>query len=353
MRQARTKSNSHCRWLLAACLLVVPAAANAGTVRGDDYQRAVQQAIASLENLQEINEHESPAYYQERFDQTVKTIHETLPEQQSVQSSEEICEVDNDWLHKGLEDCKSLTPEKRAARIAQLTERLRALAQRVAYPQKPPEEKDSKVYTKGKLESILARPEYATEARGPNALTRLVQDFIRWLQRWLPTSFGLKPGGGQGMTIVAEVLVVIVALLVVVYVAKILLGRVGEKRRKRVPKKRKARIVLGEQLQPDDTSTDLLAEAEALARQGQLRIAIRKAYIALLVELGDRRVITLAQHKTNRDYLNSVKNIPVLHSTMRGLTDSFERHWYGFAEATENDWSNFRLHYQQALQAQN
>ena len=94
----------------------------------------------------------------------------------------------------------------------------------------------------------------------------------------------------------------------------------------------------------------MLSEAEALARKGELRAAIRKGYIALLVELGDRNLITLAQHKTNRDYLNSVKNIPLLHSTMRGLTDSFEFHWYGFAPATENDWANFRSRYHKALQ---
>jgi hypothetical protein len=38
---------------------------------------------------------------------------------------------------------------------------------------------------------------------------------------------------------------------------------------------------------------------------------------------------------------------------MRGLTDAFERHWYGFAEATENDWRNFRSRYQAALEKPN
>jgi hypothetical protein len=163
----------------------------------------------------------------------------------------------------------------------------------------------------------------------------------------------IAPGRASWMSVVADVVVVIVALLVVFYVGKILFKRFSGKRLKRAPKKRKARIVLGEQLKPEDTSTDLLAEAEALARQGELRAAIRKAYIALLVELGDRKLITLAQHKTNRDYLNSVRTIPMLHSTMRGLTDSFERHWYGFDEATENDWLNFRSRYKAALQTQN
>jgi len=50
----------------------------------------------------------------------------------------------------------------------------------------------------------------------------------------------------------------------------------------------------------------------------------------------------LAQHKTNRDYLKSVSNLPVLHSYMSGMTDSFERHWYGLAKATNDDWQHFR-----------
>jgi hypothetical protein len=149
-----------------------------------------------------------------------------------------------------------------------------------------------------------------------------------------------------------QVVVVVIALLVLFYVAKILFSRLRGTRRKREPKKRKARIVLGERLEPEDTATDLLSEAEALARRGDLRGAIRKAYIALLVELADRKMISLAQHKTNRDYLNSVRNVPLLHSRMRGLTDSFERHWYGFADATQNDWESFRTSYRAALQTQ-
>ena len=107
---------------------------------------------------------------------------------------------------------------------------------------------------------------------------------------------------------------------------------------------------MGERLEPDATATDLLSEAEALARQGDLRAAIRKAYIALLVELGDRKLISLAHHKTNRDYLNSLRSLPQLHSRMRGLTDSFERHWYGFVAATPNDWQDFRAGYLAALE---
>jgi hypothetical protein len=353
MLQDRTKISSHFRWLLTALLLIVPATAGADTLRSEDYQSELKRAIGALESLQEIIEEETPHSYQDQFNQTVATVREALPEKQSVQASNEVCEVDNAWLHASLEEFKTLTAEEREVRLEQLIDRLKAIEQRVAYQRRPPNENDNKVYTKGKLESILSRPEYATEERGPNALTRLLQEFIRWISQFLPGPIRPAPGGSNWMTIVAQVVVLIVALLVVLYVVRILFRRFGGKRLKRAPKKRKARIVLGEQLKPDDTSSDLLAEAEALARRGELRAAIRKAYIAMLVELGDRKVIALAQHKTNRDYLNSVRGIPVLHSTMRGLTESFERHWYGFSEATHEDWLNFRTGYKAALQNQN
>ena len=115
--------------------------------------------------------------------------------------------------------------------------------------------------------------------------------------------------------------------------------------RRKKKAKREARIVLGERLEPDQTAADLLTQAEALARGGDLRAAIRKAYIALLCELGDRKIVSLAQHKTNRDYLNSIRDKTNLYTSMRKLTLSFELHWYGFVPAAENDWNDFRNGY--------
>ena len=106
---------------------------------------------------------------------------------------------------------------------------------------------------------------------------------------------------------------------------------------------------MGERLEPDQSAIDLLTEAELLARRGELRAAIRKAYIALLLELGERKIIRLAQYKTNRDYLRAVREFEPLYGNVKQLTDSFERHWYGFASASEDDWVAFRIGYKQAL----
>lgn len=348
----RKERNRFFRLLLLALLVVVPFTVRADALSSEDYQNQLQRSIKALEDLQKTDEEEHTEYYQNQLDQTINTVAEALPEHEEVKASDDVCHVDNSWLTVALKDLKASTPEQRATRLPQLIERLKAIEERVAYEQRPATPADAKTRSKEKLDSILARPEYASEIRGPNALTRLFQDFIRWIISLLPERIQTRPGGAGWVTTLAQGLVIVVAALVIFYVLRILLVKFRRPGKRRATKKREARIVLGERLEPEETATDLLSEAEAFARRGDIRAAIRKAYIALLVELGDRKVITLAQHKTNRDYLNAVRTIPLLHPTMHTLTESFERHWYGFADATEIDWQNFRARYQAALQTQ-
>ena len=100
--------------------------------------------------------------------------------------------------------------------------------------------------------------------------------------------------------------------------------------------------MLGEQLAPDETAADLLTEAERLARAGDLRGAMRKAYIAVLCELGDRKILRLAPHKTNRDYLRALREHARLFQSVQPLTNAYERHWYGLTPASEADWNEFQ-----------
>jgi hypothetical protein len=150
-----------------------------------------------------------------------------------------------------------------------------------------------------------------------------------------------------------QIIVLALCLAVLAYVARLLW-----KRRRpgagSLKLKRKARVVLGERLEADQTASDLLADAERLARAGDLRSAIRKAYVALLCELGDRGVVRLAQHKTNRDYLNAVRLAapPGLYTELLPLTFDFEVHWYGLRDASETDWESFKTRCRRVLSRQ-
>jgi len=283
-------------------------------------------------------------------------LRDLLPPKETVEVSTGSLEVNNQWLHDALSEYEKTPPGRlRQERLSRIKDRLESLAVRLTEMEKATtvasEDKTSK---QARLQEILRRSEYQKKSQEKGALAKLWDRFVKWLNSLFPEAKPIEPGQGA-MTISkgAQIFVVLLALAVIAYVAwKLLpaLFRKGKRSRKRG--KREARIVLGETLEPDQTAGDLLADAEALARAGDLRAAIRKAYIALLCELGDRKIIRLAQHKTNRDYLSAVREMPPLHEEMRNLTRSFESHWYGFMPATETEWTNFRSGYHRALSAE-
>ena len=339
-----------CVVVLVAFLFVCPA--NVAAIPIAEYHQNLKDAISKLEKLVEVDKDWDQTDFENRLLQTIEDVRTILPVNQTIEVDGEVCNVDNSSLHKSLEDLKKLRAEEQFDKVDRITELLQAIEARITEREAAVERVQNKEQAKSKLESILSRPEYATEQRGPNALSRLIRDFFRWLENLFPKRRPVQPGQVDWFTLVAQILVIGLALAVLLYVVKILLTRFGRTRKTKKPRKKEARIVLGERLEPEATSTDLLSQAELLARNGDLRAAIRKGYIALLVELGDRKMISLAQHKTNRDYLNSVKSVPPLHATMRGLTDSFERHWYGFEQTTPDDWQHFRAGYLAALRAE-
>jgi hypothetical protein len=315
-----------------------------------EYQHKLKQAITALDTLAQIDEHESENDFKNRLLQTIDAVRVALPEHMTIAENGEVCEVDNSSLHKTLEDLKSLSIEDQFKKTNEAKQTLQALEVRIAERIAATAQIETKEQAKLRLAGILARPEYVTGPRRANALLRIIEDFVKWLRSLLPRPRMGSPGGLNWVVLLAEVLVIGVTAAVLLYVLIIWLRRFRRNRRPKRSKKKQVRIVLGERLEPEATSTDLLSQAEALARSGDVRGAIRKAYIALLVELGDRKLLSLAQHKTNRDYLNSVRTLPLLFTTMRGLTDIFERHWYGLEQATPDDWQDFRAGYLAALQ---
>ena len=208
---------------------------------------------------------------------------------------------------------------------------------------------------KQKLAEILRRQEYQKpEQKQESVFQRWLNEFLQWLESLFPKPSVPSQGfSGLGyLTVVLQVLLYVALLALLGFlVYKIVPLLFPKLRRARKPKKKKDRVILGEQLAEDATAVDLFAEAERLAREGNLRGAIRKGYIALLCDLSDRKVIGLARNKTNRDYLRDVRSRSALHPRMKAVTDSFERHWYGFQESADEDWAKFRDDYREAIRS--
>jgi hypothetical protein len=200
-----------------------------------------------------------------------------------------------------------------------------------------------------RLAAILHRSEYARAVKEESALSRLTRRLVEWILSLFGKRRQVSPGSANIMSLLAQIFVVTIALAALAYALRMLVPRFLGRRKGKKTSKPRARVVLGERLEPDQSAADLLAEAEALARAGDLRGAIRRGYIALLIELADRKILSLAQHKTNRDYLRAVREIKSLHRNMEALTNNFERHWYGVVPADESDWVAFRAGYKEAI----
>lgn len=327
--------------------------ARAGAATFADYRHRVSEAILVIDHLQAASDHEDPLS-QERVNGSVARIREDLPVKETVTLDSQSVVVDNTWLHEALQNYEKTNNSKlqRVEALARIKERLRALDERLDEVQRRKPAGSDKDSDKGRLAEILRRPDFNSPATPEDsALSRLWDRFLRWLVSLFPNFKPITPGGSRFISGLAQIIVVLACLGAIAFLIWKFGPRYLSNRRAKKKPKREARIVLGERLEPDQTSADLLAQAEMLARSGDLRAAIRKAYIALLCELGDRKVVSLAQHKTNRDYLNSVRNRTTLYNSMRKLTSSFELHWYGFQPAAESDWHEFRSGYQQALKA--
>lgn len=278
-----------------------------------------------------------------------------FPSSERIEWNGGAVETSNDWL---LEKARALEvettdPKNQLPVITEVREYLSAISFKLDELETTVASERTKDEDKRKLAEILRREEYQKpQAKNESLFQRWVKEFFEWLESLLPKSGPSAPiSSGVGiLTVIFQVLLYGGLLALLGFLAyKIVPAIFPKLRRIRKPKKKKERVILGERLADDVTAMDLLGEAERLAREGNLRGAIRKGYIAMLCELSDRKVIGLAHNKTNRDYLRDVRSRRELHPRMKVVTDTFERHWYGLQDSAEQDWMRFREDYNETI----
>ena len=292
----------------------------------------------------------------------LRRVRASLPVSEKVEWAGGAVEVDNNWLLRALDDYEQKRGANKSATyntLARLGESLRALDERLATAEAATTRAGDKEGEKARLATILRRPEYhAQDAARESALRRLWRRFTDWLDGLLPKPRNVSSTAADRFSFIARLFVYALALAALGFVlwryGGHLLRRGGELK---VTPERKARVVLGERLAAGQSSADLLTEAEALACAGDWRGAVRKAYLAVLCELGDRQVLRLAAHKTNLDYLRAVRELGTptaarLYGDLQPLVANYERHWYGLTAATDADWQTFRARCRAALRGE-
>ncbi len=308
----------------------------------------------TIEMLYPDAENMSAAEYLKFERETLSEIRKALPKNEKVEWRETSIETDNQWLSDKLDvlENEAENSSKREQILTEIYERLDAIELKLEELENPSTQIRTKDEDKQKLAEILRREEF----QKPEAKTEsLFQKIIRKINQWFAEFFP-RPNlpessakGFQSFSFILQMLLYAAILGAIGFLIYRFAPLFANRFRQREKNEKQDRVILGERLAENETAQNLFSQAEKLAREGDMRGAIRKGYVALLCELNDRKIIGLAQHKTNRDYLRDVRPRRELYENMNGLTSNFERHWYGFESANQTDWEEFRKDYKKAV----
>ncbi len=295
------------------------------------------------------------ASQKESFERSVfDEVDKLFPKTDFVEIDGTTVEVNNYWLDERVRNYKTevVKTENKKLIATEIYERLEAIEQKLAELENLEKSLgNSKDENKQNISAILKREEY----QKPSEEESLIQKLIRTIREWIyklfpkPEMPETEPGAFQGLAYYLQIALYAVFIGIVGFLvykfAPIIIHHFASRSKKDEGEK----IILGEKLSANETPKTLFSEAERLAAEGNLKAAIRKGYIALLFELSERKVLGLAKHKTNRDYLRDVKKRRELYENMNGLTSNYERHCYGFDAVEFKDWEEFRNRYKEAL----
>ncbi|HYV27606.1 MAG TPA: DUF4129 domain-containing protein [Candidatus Eisenbacteria bacterium] len=175
------------------------------------------------------------------------------------------------------------------------------------------------------------------------AVQHWIEKFLRWLLRREHSSASKSLFGLNWISSLQGLLFLLIAI--VVSALAIFLYRVWRSRQRKAMMTVSEPMVLTPDVADENTGADQLPEdgwiklGRELLERGDLRLAIRAFYLASLAHLAERRLITLARFKSNRDYENELRRrghaLPGLLPAFGENVSVFDRIWYGLHEANQ------------------
>jgi hypothetical protein len=334
---------------ISTILVLTHVAASAVAADLADYQKRVRSARAGVQSLlSNVAVEEAGDEPGEPTAAIFAEVRKLIPNTEKIETGNGSIDTNNQWFADRLRAAEAETDlTKRAGILHEIEGRLAVLGVRLQELEQAAAAERSKDEDKRKLSEILSRPEYQKpvkeEAAEESQLSKWIKQFFEWLEGLFPKG----SGGGSSVNLseaasVAQYVLIGGIILLLGFLAYKLIPLLAPRFRRGEKSERESRVILGETIDDDVSASDLFSDAERLAREGDLRGAIRKGYVALLCEMSDRKLIGLARHKTNRDYLRDVRSRREIYDQMTGITGSFERHWYGSQDAERDDWDEFR-----------
>lgn len=325
--------------VVTVCLLVPPVQA-ASTL--ENYVRRVEDAAKLATNVVEND------YSRAEETELLRRITDLVPPTEDIArnaTDKDLTHADNAWLQQAIENLDAEDEDQRYSQLVKIANQLAALSRslRASLAQQAAPQAN---VPRDRLQQILARSEYQPEEEKESAIQGWLKKIREKINDLLAKLFfGNSPQSAPNPGSLQAIRWLIIAALVASLVwATVLLMRRFQLRQAKLKDDgvgEESREILGEQFDADVTSDDLLKTAAEMARQGEYRLAIRRAYLALLYELEQRGKVRLHRAKTNRDYLGELQHEPYIYPPVASLTTNYERVWYGHGAATMEDYAGF------------
>lgn len=173
-------------------------------------------------------------------------------------------------------------------------------------------------------------------------------DLVKWLEKWMrgrPPGPEMDVSGPSAWAGAAEKIVLVLGGVAVLLASLLLWKRWRQERRQTV-----SAIAIAA-ARPDLTAEDTIASqlpedewlllADEMIARGEFRLAFRALYLAGLAHLGSRGLLTIARHKSNREYEREFRRrarpAREKQSALHANVAAFERVWYGRHAARAED----------------
>lgn len=324
------------RLLLSATLFLLAFCCDAfAQMPLEDYRNRITLSIDMIESLKSGDEDAIEGVYQ---------IKNWLPQTEDMPLDGQTVKINNQWLHTLLDQYKAEKDEgEKKEKLNEASNRLAALRTDIEKRESMTEEPSD---AKEEVRNILTRPAYHEKVEDPitkfiretkQRAWNLLLEILNWAFQAL---FGT---GAQASWLFRTIIFVLIGFALFIAIRLIFRFKRGKQREKK-------RTILGEEIEEGMTPRDLAQAAEAAARTGDFRSAIRKLYISLLYEMAERQLIELEPNATNHDYMAKLARFSSLATPMRYLTDRFDYTWYGMYPSSQDDYAICLSRYQEAMQ---
>jgi hypothetical protein len=186
------------------------------------------------------------------------------------------------------------------------------------------------------LEAILAKmlpPQKPSEPSWIERLFTWIWQQFEWLDLPTPSLGSLAPLGafGQFFTWIIGIIIVLIVVALISYV--VLHIRRGVVRESKI-----------KEAQDEQITTSVAAKSQAgqSAQSGDYRNAVRYMYLAALLQLHERGLLSYDRTLTNYEYLSHLRGNNELRGRLTPIIDTFDRVWYGSLEIDDQSFEEYR-----------